>query len=83
MLLLNFGYIGQLRVFVKGNRAVYDLDTPGTFVPQDNVRMILYNEVVCLNGPFPLQGIVLILKNWFRGVLVVGFPTSLKSQVQG
>ena len=66
--------------WMNGN--VYDLDTLSTFVSQDNVRAIVYDEVVCLDGPVPVQEIF-ILKNWYRDVLVVRLPILSHSQVQG
>ena len=47
----------------KGNSDIYKLDTLSSFVPQDNVRTIVYNEVMCLDGPVPMQEIIFILKN--------------------
>ena len=64
-MLLDLGCIGQLDDFVKRNRDVYDFDTLCTSVPQNNVRIIMHDKVVCLDSPVPVQDIMFIFKNWY------------------
>ena len=64
--------------FTRGT-VQYDFDILDTFIPQYNVRTIVYNKLVCLDSSVSVQEIMFTLKNWYWDVLVARLESWMKS----